>query len=89
MSITIYHNPKCGTARNTLAMIRQPGEEPVVIEYLKTPPAAAIRKALFEGAGFTVRGALRQKGTPMTSWGSGVRNGPTVSCSISWKNIRS
>ena len=71
MSITIYHNPKCGTSRNTLAMIRQSGEEPVVIEYLKTPPTTAMRKALIEGAGLTVRGVLRQKGTPYDELGLG------------------
>lgn len=64
MSITIYHNPKCGTSRNTLAMIRASGEEPTIIEYLLNPPSREMRKALLKAAGLTVRDALRQKGTP-------------------------
>ena len=64
MSVTIYHNPACGTSRNTLAMIRQSGEEPEVIEYLKTPPDRARLKELIEAMGISVRGLLREKGTP-------------------------
>jgi arsenate reductase (glutaredoxin) len=63
-SITIYHNPNCGTSRNTLAMIRQSGVEPNIIEYLKTPPNRAELKALLKGMGLGVRDVLRQKGTP-------------------------
>jgi arsenate reductase (glutaredoxin) len=63
-SVTIYHNPNCGTSRNTLAMIRQSGMEPKVVEYLKNPPSRAEIKALLKGMGMKVREVLRQKGTP-------------------------
>jgi len=66
MTITIFHNPDCGTSRNTLAMIRQSGEEPVVIEYLKEPPSRTKLVALIEAMGIGVRGLLREKGTPYT-----------------------
>ena len=64
MSIVIYHNPACGTSRNTLAMIRQSGEEPEVIEYLKTPPSREKLKELIAAMGIPVRALLREKGTP-------------------------
>ncbi|MEI6558006.1 MAG: arsenate reductase (glutaredoxin) [Rhodospirillaceae bacterium] len=64
MSITIYHNPKCGTSRNTLAMIRNSGEEPVVIEYLKTPPSRAELVSLLARMGAGPRAVMRRKGTP-------------------------
>lgn len=64
MTITIYHNPLCGTSRNTLAMIRQSGEEPVVIEYLKDPPSRARLQQLIVAMGIPVRALLREKGTP-------------------------
>ena len=64
MTVTIYHNPKCGTSRNVLAMIRQSGEEPVVIEYLKNPPTRERLKALITAMGITTRALLREKGTP-------------------------
>jgi arsenate reductase len=64
MTITIYHNPACGTSRNTLAMIRASGEEPVVIEYLKTPPSRERLQVLLKAMGLSVRDILRQKGTP-------------------------
>ncbi|MEP6564260.1 MAG: arsenate reductase (glutaredoxin) [Mesorhizobium sp.] len=64
MTITIYHNPSCGTSRNTLAIIRQSGEEPEVIEYLKTPPSREKLKELIAAMGMTPRGLLREKGTP-------------------------
>ena len=64
MSVTIYHNPDCGTSRNTLAMIRQSGTEPVVIEYLRTPPARETLKELIAAMGIPVRALLREKGTP-------------------------
>jgi len=67
MSVTIYHNPGCGTSRNTLAMIRATGEEPEVIEYLKTPPSRERLKALIAATGISVRALLRQKGTPYAS----------------------
>jgi arsenate reductase len=61
MDITIYHNPSCGTSRNTLAMIRAAGYEPRIVEYLKTPPARAELQAMIRAAGLSVRGALREK----------------------------
>lgn len=62
--ITIYHNPACGTSRNTLAMIRNSGEEPQVIEYLKTPPGRETLQQLVAALGLPVREVLRRKGTP-------------------------
>lgn len=64
MTITIYHNPDCGTSRNTLAMIRASGEEPAVVEYLKDPPSRGHLKELITAMGISVRGLLREKGTP-------------------------
>jgi arsenate reductase len=64
VTITIYHNPACGTSRNTLAMIRQSGEEPRVVEYLKTPPSREELVGLIRAMGITPRELLRQKGTP-------------------------
>jgi arsenate reductase len=64
MDIKIYHNPSCGTSRNTLAMIRNIGIEPQVIEYLKTPPGREELKQMIAQAGLTARGALREKGSP-------------------------
>ena len=64
MTVTIYHNPSCGTSRNTLAMIRQSGAEPVVIEYLKTPPTRERIKELVAELGISVHALLREKGTP-------------------------
>lgn len=69
--ITIYHNPNCGTSRNTLAMIRNSGVEPQVIEYLKTPPSRAELLALVAAMGISLRDALRQKGTPYDELGLG------------------
>lgn len=69
MTITIYHNPACGTSRNTLAMIRQSGEEPVVIEYLKDPPTRATLVNLLEAMGIAPRELLRKKGTPYEELG--------------------
>ena len=69
MSVTIYHNPACGTSRNTLAMIRESGEEPEVIEYLKTPPDRAKLQELIEAMGIPVRALLREKGTPYAELG--------------------
>ena len=64
MNVIIYHNPACGTSRNTLAMIRNAGLEPHVIEYLKTPPTRALLKRLLDRAHLSVRDVLREKGTP-------------------------
>jgi arsenate reductase (glutaredoxin) len=69
MSVTIYHNPACGTSRNTLAMIRQSGEEPEVIEYLKNPPSRVRLVELIEAMAIPVRGLLREKGTPYAELG--------------------
>ncbi|WP_200844928.1 MULTISPECIES: arsenate reductase (glutaredoxin) [unclassified Novosphingobium] len=71
VDIMIYHNPECGTSRNTLAMIRNAGIEPHVIEYLKTPPSRALLVELIDRAGITPRGLLRQKGTPYAELGLG------------------
>ncbi|WP_346295192.1 arsenate reductase (glutaredoxin) [Rhodopseudomonas sp. P1] len=64
MDVIIYHNPSCGTSRNTLGLIRNAGIEPHVIEYLKCPPTRALLKQLIARAGLTPRQALREKGTP-------------------------
>lgn len=69
VDIVIYHNPECGTSRNTLAMIRNAGIEPHVIEYLKTPPSRALLAQLIARAGIGVRGLLREKGTPYAELG--------------------
>jgi arsenate reductase len=69
MSVTIYHNPACGTSRNTLAMIRQSGVEPQVIEYLKNPPSRARLVELISAMGIPVRALLREKGTPYADLG--------------------
>ncbi|BAM89299.1 arsenate reductase [Bradyrhizobium oligotrophicum S58] len=71
MPVTIYHNPACGTSRNTLAMIRASGEEPDVIEYLKTPPSREQLIALINAMGVKVRDLLREKGTPYAELGLG------------------
>lgn len=71
MTVTIYHNPDCGTSRNTLAMIRASGEEPVVIEYLKTPPTRERLQELIRAMAISVRGLLRERGTPYASLGLG------------------
>ncbi|MFM0526935.1 arsenate reductase (glutaredoxin) [Paraburkholderia strydomiana] len=69
MTVTIYHNPDCGTSRNTLAMIRNAGIEPTVIEYLKTPPSRATLVDLIGRSGLGVRDVMRQKGTPYADLG--------------------
>jgi arsenate reductase len=67
--IIIYHNPECGTSRNTLAMIRNAGIEPHVVEYLKTPPSRALLESLILRAGISPRELLREKGTPFAELG--------------------
>lgn len=69
MTVTIYHNPSCGTSRNTLELIRQSGETPEVIEYLLTPPTRATLVALLAGMGMAPRELLREKGTPYLTLG--------------------
>jgi arsenate reductase len=71
VDIVIYHNPECGTSRNTLAMIRNAGIEPHVVEYLKTPPSRALLVELIDRAGITPRDLLREKGTPYVKLGLG------------------
>jgi arsenate reductase len=63
-AVTIYHNPDCGTSRNTLALIRNAGIEPLVVEYLRHPPTREQLAAMIAAAGLSVRAALREKGTP-------------------------
>jgi arsenate reductase len=70
-NITIYHNPACGTSRNTLALIRNSGVEPQVIEYLKTPPTKTKLQELLAAMGIGVRALLREKGTPFAELGLG------------------
>lgn len=69
MDITIYHNPSCGTSRNTLALIRAAGIEPTVIEYLREPPTRENLARMIADAGLTVREAMREKGTPYAELG--------------------
>lgn len=68
-NITVYHNPACGTSRNVLALIRNSGEEPTIIEYLKTPPDRETLKQLILAMGEPVRAVLREKGTPYAELG--------------------
>ena len=68
-TITIYHNPACGTSRNVLSLIRNSGEEPTVIEYLKTPPDRETLEQLIAAMGIPVRDVLRQKGSPFDELG--------------------
>ena len=69
MDVIIYHNPSCGTSRNTLALIRNTGQAPTVIDYLQHPPTRAVLADMIVRAGLTVRGALREKGTPYLELG--------------------
>ncbi|MEN9894984.1 MAG: hypothetical protein RIR97_836 [Pseudomonadota bacterium] len=69
MTVTIYHNPACGTSRNTLAMIHNAGLEPIVIEYLQNPPSRDVLKRLISDSGLSVRDAIREKGTPYDELG--------------------
>ena len=71
MTVTIYHNPACGTSRNTLAMIRATGVEPIVIEYLNTPPSREELRDLVRRMGVPLRDVMRQKGTPYGELGLG------------------
>lgn len=69
MDVTIFHNPACGTSRNTLGLIRNAGIEPTVIEYLNNPPDRVTLADLIQRAGLTVRGAVRERGTPFLELG--------------------
>ncbi len=70
--VTVFHNPACGTSRNTLALIREAGIEPRVIEYLKTPPDGATLRDLLRRMGMRPRELLREKGTPYAELGLGA-----------------
>lgn len=76
MDVIIYHNPDCGTSRNTLGLIRNAGVEPHIIEYLKTPPSRTMLEQLIARMGIPVRALLREKGTPYAELGLGD---PTLS----------
>lgn len=69
MTVTIYHNPECATSRNTLALIRNAGVEPTIVEYLAAPPSRALLTSMIGQAGLTVREAIRQKDTPYAELG--------------------
>lgn len=69
MDVVIYHNPDCGTSRNTLALIRNAGVEPHVVEYLKTPPSRLLLRQLIDRMGVPVRDVIREKGTPYAELG--------------------
>ena len=69
MDVIIYHNPDCGTSRNTLGLIRNAGIEPHIIEYLKTPPSRILLKQLIDRMGVSVRDVIREKGTPYAELG--------------------
>ena len=69
MDVTIYHNPACGTSRNTLELIRNAGIEPTVVEYLTSPPSRSQLQKMIADAGLTVREAIREKGTPYAELG--------------------
>ena len=71
MDVIIYHNPQCGTSRNTLGLIRNAGIEPHIVEYLKTPPTRLLLRGLVGRMGASVRDVLRQKGTPFQELGLG------------------
>jgi len=74
VNVTIYHNPACGTSRNTLALIRNAGVEPTVVEYLKTPPDRATLKNLLKRLGMRPRELLRERGTPYAELGLGAEH---------------
>ena len=76
MTVTIYHNPACGTSRNTLGLIRNAGIEPTVVEYLVSPPSREQLSAMIKAAGLSVRDALRRKGTPYAELGLDDENLP-------------
>lgn len=71
MDVIIYHNPQCGTSRNTLGLIRNAGIEPHIIEYLKVPPTRLLLRQLIERMGLSVRDVIREKGTPFQELGLG------------------
>jgi arsenate reductase (glutaredoxin) len=84
MDVIIYHNPDCGTSRNTLAMIRNAGIEPHVVEYLKTPPSRALLKQLIARMDICVRGLLRETGTPFHELGLGIQSSAAAMSDWLW-----
>ena len=84
MTVTIYHNPSCLTSRTVLGMIRQSGEETIVIEYLKNPPSRERLKELIKAMGIPVRASRKR---PISSFASPIRSGRMISFSISWCSI--
>ena len=89
MDVIIYHNPACGTSRNVVAMIRNSGVEPHIIEYLKCPPTRLLLTQLLARAGLTVRQILREKGRRFTNSVSTIRLSPTMRCSTRSEHTRS
>lgn len=77
-AITIYHNPACGTSRNVLGLIRNSGEEPVIVEYLKTPPDRGTLERLIAAMGVPVRTSCASRAPPTKRWGWATRNGTTT-----------
>ena len=80
VSVTVYHNPACGTSRNTIGLIRNAGIEPTIVEYLKTPPDRATLKSLLERMGMGLANCCGKKAHPMQSWGWTRSTGRTSSC---------
>jgi len=88
MDVVIYHNPACGTSRNTLALIRHAGIEPHVVEYLKTPPSRAMILGLVERMGVPLRSLLRERARPSPNWALPIPTCPMTSCWTPSKPIR-
>lgn len=82
MDVIIYHNPQCGTSRNTLGLIRNAGIEPHIIEYLKTPPTRLLLRQLITRMGLGVREVIREKGTPYHELGLDDPSLSTINCSM-------
>ena len=87
--VTIYHNPACGTSRNTLGLIRNAGMEPTVIEYLRTPPTRETLQALLKQMQMTPRELLREKGTPYAELSLARLTGPMMNSSATYLHTRS
>ena len=82
IDVIIYHNPDCGTSRNTLGLIRNAGIEPHVIEYLKTPPTRLLLRQLIDRTGASVRSVLRGKALRSKNWASAIRPSRTMNSSM-------
>jgi len=99
MDVTIYHNPACGTSRNTLDLIRHAGSEPTIIEYLETPPTREQLATMIANAGLTIRQAIREKGTPYAELGldnpdltddqllDAMLKDPIRCCHVNWATV--